>query len=108
LGAPSAEIEAMATLNSDRWEMATGWSPRTNASRYGLANPNLVSIRLAWSTLQKSKREPIAVADELGDQALMGLASQIDQSADWFRGLHKVLECPETRIMCADATLNDR
>jgi hypothetical protein len=102
-----ADIEAMAELEFAPWETgATGWTPPTNEEWSRLANPHLVSVRLAWVTLQKSKEELIAVAEELGDQALMELVSQIGQSADWFRGLHKMLECAEIRIMCAFAALN--
>jgi formylglycine-generating enzyme required for sulfatase activity len=107
MGPPLVDIEALAALNFDRWETdVTGWSPPTNLEWSRLANPHLVSVRLAWVTLQKSKEELIEVAEELGDQALMELVSQIGQSADWFRGLHKMLECAETRIMCAYAALN--
>lgn len=103
---PLVDIEAIAELEFDRWQAdAAGWTPPTNAEWTRLANPHLVSVRLAWLTLQKSKEELIAVAEELGDQALMELVGQIGASADWFEGLHKILECAETRIMCAYAAL---
>jgi hypothetical protein len=105
-GSPLVDIEAMAQLDFDRWETgATGWTPPTNEEWSRLANPHLVSVRLAWLTLHKSKHELIAVAEELGDQALMELVGQIGGSADWFEGLHKILECAETRMMCAHAAL---
>jgi hypothetical protein len=103
---PRVDIEAMAQLDFDRWQAdATGWTPPTNEEWSRLANPHLVSLRLAWLTLHKSKDELIAVTEGLGDQALMELVSQIGQSADWFEGLHKVLASAECRVMCAYAAL---
>jgi hypothetical protein len=105
-GPPIADIEAMAKLDFDRWPPdATDWTPPTNEEWSQLANPHLVSVRLAWVTLHKSKEELIAVAKGLGDQALMELVEQMGRSADWFEGLHKVLSSAECRIMCAYAAL---
>lgn len=87
-------------------ELAEGWSPPTNLEWARLANPHLISVRLAWLTLQKSKDELVAMTDELGDDALTELVDQIGRSADWFEGLHKLLASAECRIMCAYAVLN--
>ncbi len=104
MGSPLVDIETMAELEFDPWETdATGWTPPTNAEWAQLANPHLISVRLAWLTLKKSKDELVAMAHELGDDALTGLVRQIGQSADWFEGLHKLLASAECRIMCAYA-----
>jgi hypothetical protein len=103
-----ASIEEMAALEFAPWQaLTTGWAPPTNEEWSGLANPHLISVRLAWLTVHKSKDELIAVADELGDQGLMELVGQIGQSADWFEGLHKLLASAECRIMCAYAAQAD-
>lgn len=82
-------------------ELAATWRPPTNVEWAALANPHLISVRLAWLTLQKTKAELMQIAAELGDGALMELVRQIGQSADWFEGLHKLLTSAECRIMCA-------
>lgn len=97
-------IDEMTALEFAPWQGHEGeWTPPTNAEWTGLANPHLVSVRLAWATLHKSKEELIAVAEELGDEALMELVGQIGRSADWFEGLQKLLASAECRIMCAYA-----
>jgi hypothetical protein len=87
-------------------DLAKEWTPPTNVEWVQLANPHLISVRLAWLTLQKTKDELIALSHELGDQALMELVGQIGRSADWFEGLHKLLASAECRIMCAYAALH--
>ena len=102
-----ASIDELAALEFAPWQgRAEGWTPPTNEEWTNLANPHLISVRLAWLTVHKSKDELIAVADELGDQGLMELVGQIGQSADWFDGMHKLLASAECRIMCAYAVLN--
>lgn len=97
-----ADIDAMAGLDFLPWETdATGWTPPTNAEWAMLANPHLISVRLAWLTVHKSKDELIAVARQLGDAGLEELVGQIGRSADWFEGLHRLLASAEARIVCA-------
>ncbi len=100
-----ASIDAMAALEFEPWQRHAGeWTPPSNAEWASLANPHLVTLRLAWLTLHKSKDELIGVANQLGDEALMDLVDQIGQSADWFKGFHELLSSAECRIMCAYAT----
>ena len=97
-------IDEMAALEFTLWQgHGAEWTPPTNAEWTGLANPHLVSVRLGWTTLHKSKEELIAVAEELGNEALMELVGQIGRSADWFEGVHKLLASAECRLMCAFA-----
>ena len=42
------------------------WTPPSNEEWARLANPHLISVRLAWLTLQKSKDDLVTVANELG------------------------------------------
>jgi len=99
-----ASIETMAALEFAPWQRHAGeWTPPSNAEWVNLANPHLVTLRLAWLTLHKSKGELIGVANQLGDEALMDLVGEIGQSADWFKGLHELLSSAECRLMCAHA-----
>lgn len=102
-----ASIEDMAALDFTAWQgRAEGWTPPSNSEWANLANPHLISVRLAWVTLHKSKNELVSIAAELGEEALMELVGQIGRSADWFEGLHKLLASAECRIVCAYAALN--
>src|SRR5690349_15467280 len=92
----------MAHLDFEPWKQTDdSWAPPTNEEWTLLANPHLISVRMAWLALHKSKGELVAVANELGDDGLMELVRQIGQSADWFKGLQQVLESAECRLMCA-------
>jgi hypothetical protein len=103
-GNPDFAIEAMAQLDFRPLDEREGtWTPPTNDEWSSLANPHLISVRLAWLTLHRSKDELVAMAEQLGDATLTGLVTQIGQSADWFASLHKVLASAECRIMCAYA-----
>ncbi len=98
------EIESIASLDFQPWTHHDGeWTPPSNAEWTRLANPHLISTRIAWLTLHKSKPELAAMADELGDQGLMELVAQIGRTADWFKGVHELLSAAECRIMCAYA-----
>lgn len=104
----SAELDlhAMAAIEFEPLNgLAATWQPPTNLQWADLANPHLISVRLAWLSLQKSKAELVDMAAELGDEALVELVGQIGLSADWFEGLHTLLAAAECRIMCAYAAL---
>lgn len=97
-------IEAMAKLDFAPWRGdAHGWTPPSNAEWADLANPHLVSVRVAWLTMHKTKEELVAVVETLGDDGLAELIGQLGRSADWFKGLHELLTAAEARIMCACA-----
>ncbi len=104
-GTPN-DFEALAQLDFLPLDHFKGaWTPPTNDEWGRLANPHLISVRLAWLTLHKSKEELVAMAEQLGDGTLTELVTQIGQSSDWFEGLHKLLASAECRIMCAYAAL---
>ena len=99
------DIDPMARLHFEPWKQTdVSWTPPTNEEWARLANPHLISVRLAWLTLHKSKDELVSVADKLGDEGLKELVRQLGQSADWFNGLRQILEGAECRLMCAYAT----
>jgi len=94
----------MAELEFQPWTLGDReWTPPSNEQWAELANPHLVSVRLAWLTLHKSKPELVAIANQLGDEALMELVADIGRSSDWFKGLHEILSAAECRLMCAYA-----
>lgn len=97
-------IEEMAAIAFEPWRHdADDWKPPSNDQWTALANPHLISVRLAWLTVHKTKDELIAMAAELGDDGIGELVAQIERSADWFKGLHELLSGAECRIMCAYA-----
>lgn len=107
-GGEDVDLADMAALAFEPWQpLSDGWTPPSNAEWSALANPHLISVRLAWLTLHKSKEELIAVAAQLGDEGLQELVGQIGRSADWFEGLHKLLANAEARLVCVYPALPD-
>lgn len=106
-GMPSPEadeIDAIAAIDFEPWTHTEGeWTPPSNVEWAELANPHLVSVRLAWLTLHKSKPELVAITDQLGDHDLIQLVGDIGRSADWFKGMHEILSAAECRVKCAYA-----
>jgi hypothetical protein len=101
---PPVSIEELAEIEFAPWVQGNGgWTPPSNAEWAKLANPHLVSLCLAWLTLNKTKPELIAIVDQLGDEGLMDLVANIGRSADRFKGLHEILSGADYRIMCAYA-----
>lgn len=99
-------IEDLASFDFAPWPARPGgWQPPTNDEWIALANPHLISVRLAWLTLYKSKEELANIALELGEASSAELVSQIGRSADWFKGLHELLASAEARLVCAGAAL---
>ena len=108
-GDEDVDLADMAALAFEPWQpMSDGWTPPSNAEWAMLANPHLISVRLAWLALHKSKEELMAVAAQLGDEGLIELVGQIGRSADWFEGLHKLLDSAECRIMSAYAAQHSK
>lgn len=71
------DVEAMAAIDFEPLkDLPSTWQPPTNLQWTELANPHLISVRLAWLTLQKSKGELVDMASELGDETLMDLVAQ--------------------------------
>lgn len=108
-GDDDLDLADMAAVAFEPWQpLSDGWAPPSNAEWAALANPHLISVRLAWLTLHKTKEELIAVAAQLGEAELEELVGQIGRSADWFEGMHKMLASAECRIMCALAARSVR
>jgi hypothetical protein len=101
---PAATIEELAGLEFQAWEHHSGeWRPPSNDEWAALANPHLISIRLAWLILHKSKVELVDANQTLGDDGVEALIQQIGQSAAWLKGLQEILLAAECRMMSAYA-----
>lgn len=109
IGPADADLDAMAKLDFAAWDTETfDWTPPSNTEWAALANPHLISVRLAWLAVHKSKKELIDVAAQFGDAGLIELVGQIGRSADWIEGLQTLLATAEARLMCAYASRIDR
>lgn len=108
-GSEDVDLAAMAAVAFEPWQpISDGWAPPSNAEWAALANPHVISVRLAWLTLHKSKEELIDVAAQLGEVGVEEMLGQIGRSSDWFEGMHKLLASAECRIMCALAARSVR
>jgi len=109
IGPADADLDAMAKLDFAAWDTETfDWTPPSNTEWAALANPHLISVRLAWLAVHKSKAGLASVAAQLGDAGMVEMVSQIGQSADWFERLQKLLATAEARLMCAYGSRIDR
>jgi hypothetical protein len=100
------EIEAIAGLDFPPWSQSAGdWTPPSNADWSSLADPHLISVRVAWLMMHKSKDELVALANQLGDDGVRELVTEIGRTTDWFESLHGLLLAAECRIMCAYAAV---
>ena len=77
----------------------------TNEEWGRLADPHLLTLRLSWAVMFKTKAELIMMLDELGDDAISELFEQIAQSREWFEGLMNLYETAHTRLTIAGAVV---
>ncbi|SDU42320.1 hypothetical protein [Stappia sp. ES.058] len=101
--------EDFAAMDFEPWQHEPDeWKPPSNEEWARLANPYLVSVRMAWLTLFKTKpelMEMIAGMDREGIFELYG--NGIRDSIDFFKAFLAVLEAAEARIICAGLSLGD-
>ncbi|MDI7865062.1 hypothetical protein MRS76_24400 [Rhizobiaceae bacterium n13] len=107
--ADSMTDEQLAALDFEPWQHGPDeWTPPSNVQWARLANPYLVSVRLAWVTLYKTKPELVEIVKELDrDGALERFADDIRDSLNFFKGFLAVLETAEARIICAGLSIPD-
>ncbi|MEM1287116.1 MAG: hypothetical protein AAGH60_02065 [Pseudomonadota bacterium] len=95
--------EEWAAMDFEPWTHADDeWVPPTNVEWAELANPHLVTIRLAWTTMYKTKPELMEIVEGLGeDGVLPGLMESMQGSIDYFTGVLAILEGAQARIIVA-------
>ncbi len=102
---PATEAQ-WASMEFEPWEHEPGeWVPPSNQEWAELANPHLISIRMAWITLYKRKSELMDVIDRMDSDTGVTFLESLDSTAQFFKGILMILEAAETRFLCAGAAV---
>lgn len=99
-----ATVEELAALDFEPWQHVTDeWTPPPNDEWAKMMAGQIVSVRLAWRTMYKSKAELMDMFEALDDSEAEEFVKKLANSADFFLGLHEFLHSAEIRLMCAAA-----
>ena len=95
--------EELAAMDFEPWQHVPGeWTPPSNVEWSKLANPYLVSVRMAWLTLYKTKAELVEMIEGMDREGIFEpYGNGIRDSIDFFRAFLVVLEAAEARVICA-------
>lgn len=95
--------EELAATDFEPWDVSQCvWSPPTNEQWVRLANPYLVTIRIAWVMLQKTKPELIEVVSNLEGQGMAeSTLERLTETEDFLTGLLEVVKVAQARFICA-------
>lgn len=99
--------EQFAALDFEPWQHEPDeWKPPSNEQWARLANPYLVSVRMAWLTLYKTKPELVEMIQGMDREGVFEpYGNGIRDSIDFFKAFLVVLEAAEARIICAGLTI---
>lgn len=103
---PATE-EQMAAMDFEPWQHTPDeWKPPTNEEWARLANPYLVTVRIAWLTMHKTKEELMEATATMGEEAGHALMNNFISTINFFKGMLATLEAAEARILCAGSAYN--
>ncbi|MCV9935890.1 hypothetical protein OIU35_05905 [Boseaceae bacterium BT-24-1] len=103
---PPATEDQWASMEFEPWKHEPGeWGPPSNKEWADMTNPYLISIRLAWITLYKTKPELIDIIDRMESEVGIEFLESIEATLQFFKGIVMILEAAEVRFLCAGATL---
>lgn len=95
--------EEFAATEFEPWDVnQCAWALPINEEWARLANPYLVSIRIAWVMLQKTKPELIEVVSNLeGHGMAESTLERLTETEDFLTVLLKVVKTAQVRFICA-------
>ncbi len=101
--------QQLAAITFEPWKHEPDeWTPPSNEQWARLANPSLVSVRMAWLTLYKTKPELVAMIEGMDREGIfIPYGNGIRDSIDFFKAFLVVLEAAEARIICAGLSIED-
>lgn len=104
-----ATLEDYAAASFDPWQHSEDeWKPPSNTEWAELANPYLVTMRIAWLTMHKSKDELITMLDGMDEDIGSKMMNSFADTHNFFKGAVALLEGAEARILSAGAALIKR
>ena len=101
--------QQLAAMTFEPWKHEPDeWKPPSNEQWARLANPYLVSVRMAWLTLYKTKPELVEMIEGMDREGIFErYGNGIRDSIDFFKTFLVVLEAAEARIICAGLSIPD-
>jgi hypothetical protein len=101
-----ATAEQWAATDFEAWTHADDeWTPPTNEEWRQIAKTHLVTVRLAWALLYRTKAQLVEGLRELGDEDVNRMMSDFMSALHFFESTAKILKLAETRIICAGTVL---
>lgn len=99
----------LAEMQFDAWEHTDDeWKPLTNEQWINEINPTLVSVRLAWVALHKTKDELVKIVSGMEkDELFERYMGSINDAADFFKGHLMMLEAARARLICAGLNVSE-
>ncbi len=106
---PEMTDEQFAAMAFEPWVHEEGeWTPPSNVEWARLANPYLVSVRMAWLTLYKTKPELVEMIEGMDREGIFEpYGNGIRDSIEFFKAFLVVLEAAEARVICAGLSIPD-
>jgi hypothetical protein len=101
-----ATAEEWASINFEPWAHADDeWTPPTNEEWREAAKTHLVTVRLAWAMLYRTKAELVEGLKDLGDECGNQMMDDFASAIHFFESTAKILNLAQTRIICAGTVL---
>jgi hypothetical protein len=98
-----------AAMNFEPWspEDLEVCKPPSNSEWNRMTHPHLVTLRIAWLTLAKTKPELVEMMRKLGenDEAGCAMMDGFIAAIDFFKQVLMMLEKAEARIICAGSVI---
>lgn len=95
------EIAKFAATDWQPWDVSDCPLPSNQEWIDGI-NPYLVSLRLAWVTMGKTKAELVENVESLeADDALRPMMDGLDSTERQMRGLYELASAAQARLLCA-------
>lgn len=102
------EIAKFAATEFEPWDVSDCPLPSNQEWIDGI-NPYLVSLRLAWATMGKTKAELVEIVEALeADDALRPMMDGLDSTERQMRGLYELASAAQARLLCAATVVNLR
>jgi hypothetical protein len=102
------QMKQMAAVDFKALKPALLYMPASPAEWAALYNPHGFTIATTSRGLQQTKAELVGTIDRLGLEAVDELMQQMCVSADYFRAMAEMIETFACRIVCAEATREER
>jgi hypothetical protein len=101
-----ATAEQWASIDFEPWTHAADeWTPPTNVEWYEIAKTHLITVRLAWALLYRTKDQLVEGMREFGDEDGNRMMDNFMTAIHFFDSTAKILKLAETRIICAGTVL---